>query len=207
MQKELRITDIESIKALHNTPFLGHFFKPQSPSDVARALDMPANLMHHHVQRLTELGLLQQVDRKNGKVYYQLAASTFLYPLDLWLPEEMQTEHLENLSMRFRKAYARSERWASGLGQEDGTYSFSREHVMPPSTLGPTPEARPAHMQVRTVRLSAARYRQVVEQLYKSILDLPEDTQDDAKSCTLALLAFEDEQQNSHHMMDTYMPI
>lgn len=172
---------------------------------MARLLGMPANLMHHHVQRLTELGLLYQTERKNGKVYYQLTASSYRYPLDLVPSEESQRDVLGELARDFMKAYSRSEHFAGDLSHETAVFNFSKEHVFPECTMEPTQEARPAHLQIRRVRLSASQYREAVEKIYQILFDLQENTQDDARTCTLGFVAFEKDQDRNGHLLDSYV--
>jgi hypothetical protein len=57
-----------------NTGFLGHFFTPQSPTDVAQVISMAPNLAHHHAKKLAGRGLLFEQRREAGKVFYQLTA-------------------------------------------------------------------------------------------------------------------------------------
>lgn len=53
---------------------------------------MRANLAHHHAKRHVALGLLTEVKREQGRVYYQLTARTFKYRNSL-LPAGDPDEH------------------------------------------------------------------------------------------------------------------
>lgn len=201
MQKEeLIVTDVEAAKMLKNPGFLGRFVDPASPSDVARALDMPANLAHHHAKRALDAGLLFEALREHGKVYYQLAARTFKHDMALLPvgdPDERMTATVENLGRRFLTAYERSLRVAQGL-QEPGEpdyahYGFGSrdlEPVLPVAPDAESAEKHPAHYSSRTLRLTPEGYRRLVRGLARLLNDAEREASEGAGVCTVALLAF-----------------
>ena len=75
---ELVVTEREQARALQDSGFLGRFLEAASASYVARSLGIPANLAQH-ARRHAALGLLVEVRRERGRVYYQLAARTFRF--------------------------------------------------------------------------------------------------------------------------------
>jgi len=196
-QNELVVTRPEQARALQDTTFLGRFLHPASPSDVARALRMPANLAHHHAKRHADLGLLLQTGRKGGKVYYQLAAKTFKHPRAL-LPVDEAGEPtaaaLRLLVERFQAAYEACDLLVSGQSPDWHYYAFDKANppkVETADALDDAYSARPAHFQARTLALTPERYRELVGQISALIDAAATDDDPRAQPCTVALLAMD----------------
>ena len=190
---ELIITDPEAGQALAAVGFLGQFLHPASPSEVARALDMPANLAHHHARKYRRLGLLFEVGRAQGRVQYQLSARTFKVPEDQVAPGA-HARMVQRSADGYLAAYERS----ADLSERPDPFwticSFgdAATPTPPDPTRRATSEARPAYLRRRTLALSPGRYRQLLAQLDALIQAEADDrTAPGAAPCTLTLLAFE----------------
>ncbi len=215
MQKEeLIITSAEAARALQDTPMLAQFLEPKSPSEVAKKIGQPANLVHHHAKRGLELGLLIEDRREGGRVYYQLAARAFKYDRFLLSPDESEGAQMRELTDAFLQAYARSDQIA---GNEDPDYSIhgfkDRKHLpkfQPENNQLETPEVHPAHYSVRTFKLGAARYRTLVREIARLITEAEAETGADSSACTFAVLAFDgvlQEGSEDLQAVNSYAPI
>ncbi len=194
---ELLLTDPEAANALSQAGFLGHFRLPTSPSDVARELEMPANLAHHHVQKFVRLGLLFEAGRERGRVLYQLSALTFKVPANISLAAR-QLDTLFDRSVRHSTdALLEACHRSSRLNDHPGPWAichFGDSERLPPALPQPvsSAEARPAYSVRRTLRLTPERYRQLLARL--DALIQTEESQGDAPDtelCTLSAFAFE----------------
>ncbi len=162
---------------------------------------MPANLAHHHDQRHAALGLLREVKRENGKVYYQLAAQTFKHHHSLLPagdPDEYTAATLAQVQERFLAAYERSDRLADIQDPNWSVHLFSKSP--PDNERKPTPvvdvdtpalEAHPAHFQVRALPLTPTGYKQLVLQISELLRNASVDAEADAASCTLVFMAMD----------------
>jgi hypothetical protein len=210
---ELIVTTPEAATALREMTILPHFLEPRSPSDVGKTANMPANLVHHHAKRAVELGLLLEVKREAGKVYYQLAARTFKHARDLLSVEDVQNDDLRVLTEAFVKAYLRSDHIAGHLDPDYATHGFAPassqpEEQRPQFTSFPSPEAHPAHLQIRTLRLSSAGYLQLAQRISDAILETIPDSSAGSDACTFAFLAFDGamrEGSTDSHRLDSYL--
>lgn len=199
-QEEVRVTDAAVARALRqHHGFLGHFLAPRSPSEVAPALGMAPNLVHHHARKLADLGLLFEARREGGRVHYQLAAREFRVPSDLLPPGDEEgngTADLRELSQGFLRAYERS--WSRMHAGEEDIFGFGdagRPARPAPLPSGPSAEPCPTHLDALTLRLSPERYAR----LARAITDLldeaaAEGIREGGYPCTVALLAFQGRQ-------------
>lgn len=194
---EMIVTQPEQARALQDEGFLTWFLRPASPSDVARSLGIPANLAHHHAKRHAALGLLVEVERESGKVYYQLAAKVFKYRhslLPVGDPDEQTSVKLGLLRERFLAAYEACDRMESGQDASWQVYSFDKESLPQPGPddasvdVGST---RPAHFQVRTMSLPSQRYRELVEEIAELVAAAATDEDSGSQPCTLAFMAMD----------------
>ena len=191
MQKEeLIVTRADQARALQNVGFLAQFRNPTSPSEVAKNLDLPANLAHHHAKRYARLELLNEVKRADGRVYYQLAAKVFKHDstlLPLGSSDEKTAATLTRLKDRFLAVFERSHRAAGEQISDWAVYTFGADATLPPPEGTPL-EARPPHFHLRTVPLSPERYRAFVKQV-DALLRNAEAEGDNAEPCTFAFVA------------------
>jgi hypothetical protein len=194
MQKDIiTVTDVETARALRDVHFLGMFLEPASPSDVAKEAKVPANLVHHHAKRCPELGLLFEVKREHRKVFYQLAARDFKVPRRLLEPEDKVGVTIRQLSSAFMQAYKRSERLTSNHDYEFDWYGYS--DTRPSHEDKPLPdigsgEARPAHFQAITIRLSPSIYQELIRKIAQLLIETKPEPKDNVY-CTIGLMAFE----------------
>ena len=200
-----RITDLAAARALRqDDEFLKYFLEPISPSDVAPRLGMAANLAHHHANKLADLGLLFEAERKGGKVLYQLVAREFRVPSDLLPPGDEAgngTANMRELSADFLQAYERS--WRTMNEGEEDTYGFGNPK-QPAALTGHwadqdvSDEPYPTHSDIVTLRLTPERYRRLAHALSALLDEAMNEANDDVKAkknatgqtCTLAVLAF-----------------
>ena len=219
MQKDkLIVMNPEQAKALQNVGFLSQFIQAASPSDVAKKLGMPANLVHHHTKRYLELGLLKESKRKSGKIFYQLIATSFAYSRNL-IPLQ-SADHpinvdLSRLTERFFKAYERSEYLAGNDDPDFYNVGFetAQEHPETPQfepEQKQVLEAHPAHFQMRTLRLKKEDYLLLVQQI-ADLLETAARSKNSSEQdlCSFAFLAFEGEissgaQDSSHFSSYAY---
>ena len=192
-QATLVIENPEAINALRETTYMGLFLEPSSPSEAAKVVGISANLMHHHAKRFLELGLLFEVKREAGKVFYQLAAKNFKIPWELIPSDDLIGKPLQDLSNAFTKAFERSNRLTSDSPafQMIGFAEPAAEDVQTKNQLDNMLEARPAHYQMRSVQLNASSYRALVHQISVLISEIEMEHSSDTAQCTISLLAFE----------------
>lgn len=206
---EMVVENAEQATALQDVGFLGQFVEPASPSEVARKLGMAPNLAHHHAKRHASLGLLVEVRREGGRVYYQLAARRFKHRRSLvpvGHPDERVTATLSRLEARFLEAYERADRIVGEQDPDWAVYGFARERepeAVPAGDLV-APEGRPAHLQVRTVRLTPEGYVRLVREVWRLLEEAQADTHDVGAACTLAFIAMDGVlHQGEHEGMTT----
>jgi DNA-binding transcriptional ArsR family regulator len=196
MQKDqIRISSPEAAKTLRDSPVLHLFLEPASPSEVAKTLGMPANLVHHHTKRALELGILFEAKKEGRKIFYQLAAKTFTHKRNLLTLEQTIGAALTQLSNAFLESYLRCDAESANASDPDyHVHGFSTEAskvpLVKPVAAEPreSPHQHPAHYQVRTLRLGAAQYKTLIQTLARLLEEAESDK--NAKACTIALLGF-----------------
>ena len=212
----IRLTNPEAARALRDTPVLHKFLLEASPSDVAKACAMPANLVHHHVKRGLELGLMIETRREAGRVYYQLAARQFTYSRTLLGLEEKVTTLLGTVSTAFLEAYRASEAETSNaddLDYEVVSFELGKTPaVVPPVAKHSTAqlEGYPAHFESRTLYLSPKSYQTLVRELSKIIATLEPELGEGSDLCTVTLLGFKGQRQlghNNSHSITSFVPL
>ena len=212
----IRLTNPEAARALRDTPVLHGFLSECNPSEIAKRIGMPANLVHHHVKRGLELGLVIETRREAGRVYYQLAARQFTYSRTLLGLEEKVTTLLESLSTSFLEAYRVSESQTSNADDPDyEVVSFevnAKPAAAPPIAPQPTAplEGYPAHFESRTLFLTPQSYQTVVRELSKIIAALEPQNEPSSEVCTVTLLGFKGERQlghNNSHSITSFVPV
>ena len=219
MDNELVLTQADQARAVQDAGFLGQFLEPISPSEVAKKLGMPANLAHHHAQRHAALGLLREVKRDRGRVYYQLVARTFKHARTLLPagdPDEYTAATLAQLHERFLTAYERSDRLAGSEDPDWSVHHFGKGPLVDEAptrieeAVVPLQEAHPAHFQVRTLRLSPRSYGRLVRQIADLLSETSPDLETGTGACTLAFLALDGDleagAQDSNHL-SSFVPL
>jgi DNA-binding MarR family transcriptional regulator len=204
MQKDrLRLTNPEAARTLLDSPVLGRFVDEQNSSDIAKELKMPANLVHHHVKRGVELGLLEETRREGKRIYYQLVAKEFTHSKNLLEYQEQMTSALTLLSSAFLPAYEASEAQCAEANDPD----YHTIGFVEPATLPPKPkrleenvvQTYPAHFQSRTVRLTSVQYKRFLSEMNRIINDINPQLSGDVKPCTLTLIGFQGELRAGHN--------
>lgn len=213
---EMVVVRPDQARALQESGFLGRFLEPASPSDVARALGLRANLVHHHARRLEGLGLLRVVKRDEGRVYYQLVARVFKHRrsvLPVGDPDEQANVVLGLLKDQFLSAYGACDRQLSGEDADWHVYAFERPGTgKPAAERAPIDDgpARPAHLQLRTLSLTPERYRRLVEEIAGLIAAAEAESGNGSASCTLAFLAMDGALQvgtTDQQFLSSFLPL
>ena len=203
MQKDrIRLTNPEAARTLRDTPVLQQFINERNSSDVAKELKMPANLVHHHVKRGVELGLLTETRREGKRIYYQLTAKEFTHSRNLLEYQEAIVGQLNALSNAFLPAYEISEAQCAEANDPD----YHTIGFVEPATLPPKPkrleenvvQTYPAHFQARTIYLTSAQYKRLLREMNQIINDMNPQLTGDVKPCTLTLIGFQGELQAGH---------
>jgi DNA-binding transcriptional ArsR family regulator len=219
MHKERILHTEAQAKAVQEVGFLNQFIEPTSPSDAAKKLGQSANLVHHHVQRHLELGLLREVKREGGKVLYQLTAQHFKVPrgvLPAGDPDHKIVRELGIIQKRFLEAYERSDRLNNGSDYDPDYdhYGFVQKGEQDdlPQPTGDPLEPHPAHFQARTLALSPKSYRRLVGKIGALIRDAEyERSEPGTGPCTLVFLGMDGELQtgaeNSHYISSFVPPL
>ena len=212
----IRLTNPEAARALRETPVLHGFLMERNPSEFAKACGMPANLVHHHVKRGLELGLMLETRREAGRVYYQLAAKQFTYSRTLLGLEEKVTTLLETVSTAFLEAYRASEAETSNADDPDYEvveFELGKTPFCKPPTAQHSAaqlEGYPAHLESRTLYLTPKSYQTVVRELSKIIAALEPELGADSDLCTVTLLGCKGERQlghNNSHSITSFVPL
>jgi hypothetical protein len=211
-QDQVEVLTTEAAKALRDIPVLPHFLEPASPSDVAKSVNMPANLVHHHAKRALELGLLFEAKRENGKVYYQLTGRSFKHDWDLLDLEETKRDDMQILSDAFVKAYSRSKHIMNNRDPQYTFYGFDNEYKkpFPEEVTTENSSARLAHLFSKTVSLSPKSYTRLVQRLSQLLLETDMDKDSSAAPCTFTLLAFDGvlrPGRDATETIDTFVPL
>ncbi len=215
----IRLTNPEAARALRDTPVLHGFLEERNPSEVAKQIGMPANLVHHHVKRGLELGLMIETRRESGRVYYQLAAKQFTYSRTLLGLEEKITTLMGNLSTSFLEAYRASE--SQTTNADDADYEkvgFSSGDL--PSVADAVADAdakpservegHPSHFESRTLRLTPKSYWTLMRELSKIIAALEAENDVSSKPMTVTVLGFKGELRSGHdnsHTITSFVPL
>jgi DNA-binding transcriptional ArsR family regulator len=201
MQKDqIRISNPEAAKTLRDSPVLHLFLEPATPSQVAKKLEMPANLVHHHIKRALELGLVFIAKQDGRKIFYQVAAKNFSFRRDLLTLEQTKGAELQQLSSAFLEAYLRCETDASNANDPDYHIVGFAEPNLPakPKSAEPRdlPSEHPAHFQIKTVRLGVVQYQKLIQTLAQLLDESNADKS--AQPCTIAVLGFAGEWRKGH---------
>ncbi len=207
MQKEsMQITNPEAAEVLRNSAVLQFFLEPVSPSDVAKRSGLAANLVHHHAKKALELGLLLEIKRENGKVFYQLAARQFTYARDLLEFEQKEPEDMRLISNAFLEAYQRSDALLRGEDAYVLTHGFvTEENPQPPAKPEHKEmlEKHPAYFVARTFCLGQVRYQQLVNDISRLIEEAEAENTTEASSCSLVFIGFDGQWRENQNQGDT----
>lgn len=73
----LNQAQLEQLSNIMTFVFLGAFQDAKTPSEAAKMLNLPANTVHYHVNRLADVGLLKVVNEQGRSKTYQTVAMHF----------------------------------------------------------------------------------------------------------------------------------
>ena len=207
-QAELTVTTSQAAAALRDISVLAYFLEPSSPTDVAKTCKMPANLVHHHVKRALEAGVLFEVKRGSRKVFYQLTARVFKVPRDLLNNGNAELEDMKLLSAKFAAAYLRSDQIAEHLDPEHHVFGFGNaasdpKDMQPTFTNHESTESHPAHLHIRTVCLTPSSYKALAGQISKLLISAERDSKSVGDLCSFAVLAWHGAMRESQSELQT----
>ena len=214
-QAELTVTTSQAASALRDISILAYFLEPSSPTDVARTCKMPANLVHHHVKKALEAGVLMEVKRESRKVFYQLTARVFKVARDLLDHGNAELEDVKLLSTKFAAAYLRSDQIAGHLDPEYAIFGFgdarsNPKDLQPTFTACESRESHPAHLHIRTLCLTPSSYKTLAGQISKLLLEAERDSKSVGNLCSFAVLAWNGamrESQSESQTINSYLTL
>ncbi len=184
------------LELVFNLPYytaLYLFKEPLTPSEVARRLQVPANVMHYRVKRLLEADLLEVADDNARSRTYRTVAERFLLSPELQhtlgeaIPAMLDTM-LSKLHRNFLKsiedgATAETDLFENGPVEFDLDTSLIISNANPPA-YGPW-------VSISTRSLSAEQFQKVTEAVTAILGEVP--IGEGEKRCTLAFLAYQGE--------------
>lgn len=183
------------LELLFNLPYyaaLYLFKEPLTPSEVARRLQVPANVMHYRVKRLLEAGLLEVADDSNRSRTYKTVAERFLLLPELQptlveaIPAMLDTM-LSKLHRNFLRSIEAGAKAETDLF-ENGPVEFDLDTSLIISST--SPPAYGPWVSISTPSLSAEQFQKIT-QAVSAILG--EMKSEEGERCTLAFLAYQGE--------------
>lgn len=201
---EVTILDSRAAKALMNTRFLSRFLDPASPTDVARQLGMPANLAHYHAKKYKSLGLLSEVARDNGMVFYQLSGRRFRIRYEEERKEEQSKTPAVLLARRLFNAFAEEYRKSEvNTNHDDDLWTVCSFETGDSGGLGEAASGSnidnafsisadlPTFLIQRTMKMSPDSYKKLLLYIEKVIQDQKACEVDSrSATCTIAAIGF-----------------
>jgi hypothetical protein len=194
--EELRLTlNAQQFKYLLDPQsflLLSHFTESKSPSDVAKEMNMPANVIHYRVKRAVKLGLLVIAERQGRRHCFRLAAEKFRVPLDLLpLISEVTPHMLKRALTKIHKGFSQE------LSQVQNTLYESAYDVdgerfvdldIQNSVLA---KAFFPVIQLLEIRLQPAHYVNLVEILTRGLTEAQEKVNSEGQLCTFVIIAYQ----------------
>ena len=186
----------EQLGLVFNLPYysaLYLFKEPLTPSEVARRMQVPANVMHYRVKRLLDAGLLEVADDSSRSRTYQTVAERFLLSPELQpaVGEAVPTM-LDGMLSKLHRNVLQSIETGSGDTEallENGPIEFDLNDSL---NLGIVkPYDYPVSAAISTRALSAAQFQRVVKAVTTILNEVP--IEEGEKRCTLAFLAYQGE--------------
>lgn len=182
------------LELVFNLPYyaaLYMFKNPLTPSEAARRLQVPANVMHYRVKRLHEAGLLVVADDSNRSRTYKSVAQKFsVSPEVLPAITESLPAMLDGMLSKLHRNFL--QRTEGELGDieallETGPVAFELNESLILGTINP--HEYPVWLSVSTIDLSAEQFQKIIDAV-RQIFDEAEADKGE-KRCTLAFLAFQ----------------
>lgn len=193
-QSDAYLLNEAQLELVSNLPYyaaLSMFKEPLTPSEAARRLRVPANVMHYHVKRLLEAGLLERTEEGGrGHLYKSVSQRFSVAPEVLPAATEALPAMLDTmLSKLHRNFLGRTEAELRDIDAllEAGPVVFELNESL---TLGSVePHDYPTWVSIATVELSAEQFQRFTDAV-RGILDEAKADRGE-KRCTLAFLAFQ----------------
>ena len=186
----------EQLGLVFNLPYyaaLYLFKEPLTPSEVARRMQVPANVMHYRVKRLLDAGLLEVADDSSRSRTYQTVATRFsLSPGLQPAVGEAVPAMLETMLSKLHRNFLKSLETDMDSADElfgGGPVAFDLDTSLIISNANP-PEYGP-WVSISTRSLSAEQFQKVT-QAVNAILGEAK-VEEGEKRCTLAFLAYQGE--------------
>ncbi len=186
----------EQLELLFNLPYyaaLYLFKEPLTPSEVARRLQVPANVLHYRVKRLHEAGLLETIDDSTRSRTYQTVAERFslspeLQPAVGEAVPAMLDGMLSKLHRNFLKSIE-AETSAEADLFENGPVEFDLEETF---AIGSSkPPKYGTWVSISTPTLSAEQFQKIYRAVNTIIGEVK--AEEGERRCTLAFLAYQGE--------------
>lgn len=186
----------EQLGLIFNLPYYGalYLFKePLTPSEVARRMQVPANVIHYRVKRLVDVGLLEVADESSRSRTYKTVAGRFslspeLQPVVGEAVPEMLDTMLSKLHRNFLKSteaeFERSDELFS-----NGPTEFDLEKTLVISSAKPPKYGMWASISTRA--LSAEQFQKIYQAVDTILGEVK--IEEGEKRCTLAFLAYRGE--------------
>lgn len=204
--EEIIVTSQEQIDALNDSNILSMFREPASASDVAKDLKLTANLVHYHVKRYLDLGLMFEVSREAGRIYYQLSSLRFKYQEEPVVMSSISAS-VAQLNKNFLSAYETSQnaylqhKLDQHEAYNDSDWSIISFNIADSKRLPITDdykpvEAYPTHFQQRTINISSKAYTDLVTEIFQLISKFEVESTEKSTSnklCTFSFMAFKTE--------------
>lgn len=184
------------LELVFNLPYyaaLYMFKEPLTPSEAARRLQVPANVMHYRVKQLLEASLLEVADGSSRSRTYKTVAQTFsITPEVLPAVTEALPAMLDTMLSKLHRNFLG--RLEADLGNleallETGPVVFELNESLILGTINP--HEYPVWVSLATRSLSTTQYQKIVSAV-SAILDETKPSEGE-KRCTLAFLAFQGE--------------
>lgn len=183
----------EQLELLFNLPYyvaLYLFKEPLTPSEVARRLRVPANVMHYRVKRLVGAGLLEIADDSNRSRTYKTVAERFLLSSDVYpAVSEAVPAMIDGMPSKLHRNFMRRlEAEAEDFEAlfENGPVEFSLEESF---ALGSSkPPEYGTWVSISTPTLSAEQFQKIYQAVNTIISEV--EPEEGEKRCTLTFLAY-----------------
>ncbi|MCA9837919.1 MAG: helix-turn-helix transcriptional regulator [Trueperaceae bacterium] len=186
----LNQNQLEQLTNLTSFVFLSHFRQAQTASEVAKALRLPANTVHYHVNRLAEVGLLEVASEQGRSKTYQAVATQFR------MTKEQQASYCHQMSQSISTQLRKLERrFAEAAETSYLNDSSCREDPEDSNyvllTLESSFQAQKYEpvLNLLEVTMSQERYL-TFTQKFADLMNELKDRVEPGETCTFALIAF-----------------
>lgn len=170
---------------------LSYFTESRNPSEVAKEMNIPANILHYHVKRAVQLRLLTVTEQIGRRRRYRLAAEKFRIPLDILpLMSEATPLMLRRVLTKIQRGFSQElsylqENLYEGAYNEGGKrfVDFDLRDSVSVKAFFPA-------MQLLEIRLRPAQYISLVETLTRELTNAQETVSAEGELCTFVIVAY-----------------